>query len=500
MSTMNDLTKSLEALVKTVNENGAETRALKERVERAAQPVYPAGATPSEVFGVPSVRKGENVMGSRGFSFLKLFGVQRGLIPAEQAKIEMQVHEKLADAMCRKALGTDMEYRWFNGTKDGPSWGADGPVRMGQASTPSFLAPFGTDYLPEQVVDSQLAQEVKSLTYAGVEKADPEEVAWIRWKNYQAPQQKTYQSYLNEQLGGSLVPPPQMGELIQLFRNKEALVNAGACTIPLPPQGRIVFPTQLTATTGSQLGENAQINASNFGTGQLTLSAKKVAVLVQIPNELIRYGGPAAEALAREDMTKTLVLTADFQLLQGTGSDTSPRGLINTTGIAPISANIPGVNGDTFKAADLLQFPSAIEENNASMESWIMRPKSFYQLLQIQSGTGAGAGTGLFMFTPGRDMASGFKTVIAGMPAVNTPQISNARTKGTATNLTYILGGMFSDYLMGLFGAIEFAATTQGDTAFQYDQTWVRAILSYDGGPRHPGSFAFCDNIAAFSA
>jgi hypothetical protein len=69
------------------------------------------------------------------------------------------------------------------------------------------------------------------------------------------------------------------------------------------------------------------------------------------------------------------------------------------------------------------------------------------------------------------------------------------RSKGAASNLTYILGGMFSDVLLGMFGAIEFAATTLGDTPFVNDQTWVRGILSADVAIRHEAAIVLMDNL-----
>ncbi len=78
--------------------------------------------------------------------------------------------------------------------------------------------------------------------------------------------------------------------------------------------------------------------------------------------------------------------------------------------------------------------------------------------------------------------------------------MSQVQAKGTATNLTYILGGMWSDLLIGMFGAIEFAATTLGDTAFTNDQTWVRGILSADIQARHEVSFVLMDNLNVTSA
>ena len=90
-------------------------------------------------------------------------------------------------------------------------------------------------------------------------------------------------------------PPPEFGEIIELLRNQEALVNAGARTIQLPAQGTVVFPRITSPTTAGTYGENMPNNDSTIGTGHLTLSAKKIMSMVQVPNELFRYAGPATE-------------------------------------------------------------------------------------------------------------------------------------------------------------------------------------------------------------
>jgi hypothetical protein len=46
-----------------------------------------------------------------------------------------------------------------------------------------------------------------------------------------------------------------------------------------------------------------------------------------------------------------------------------------------------------------------------------------------------------------------------------------------------------------MFGAIEFAATTVGDTSFTNDQTWIRAILSADVAVRYPAAFLLMDQL-----
>ena len=445
----------------------------------------PAAGTPSpdQVFGkgVPWARTGEDSMGSRGFSFSKMLGLITGAIPKEQAKVEMDIAQRLNQTYVKDAgtLGYQM-------------------IGVGNR----LLAPLGTELMHDPFVSPSFRHEMKSLVAAGAPHSawDPQERAWIARKMLDTStspfmQQKAL-SWLTETSGGALVPPAEFGELIELLRNKEALVNAGAKTVPLPPQGRIQYPRQTAASLAYWVGENAPISDSTPGTGTVTLSAKKLAVRIIAPNELLRFASPAAEALLRDDMTKTLALTMDLAGLQGTGTDAQPRGVINLQHINSIASSDTHPNGDSFTGKDIYRFIAAVEESNAEFESFIMRPKSLYKYYQLRAdAVGTGDQQGLFLFNAIREAGDGVQAMLGGKKVITSTQVSQQRSKGSASNLTYIVGGMWSDLLIGMFGAIEFAAATQGDTAFANDQTWVRGILSCDIAARHDAAFVWMDNL-----
>lgn len=431
--------------------------------------------SPDQVFGLPNVRRGENTMGSRGFSFMKMIGLLTGACNKEDASVECDVHARL-----HKSMG------------DSYSYGGAGINGINR-----FLAPLATSFLAQDQVDYNFRKEMKALVSAGTEGADYEEANWIRNKLLRNQGYGTKAlSWLNELTGGALVAPPEMGELIELLRNKEALVNAGARVVPLPPQGRLKYPRQTAASNTYWVGENSPITDSNIGTGEVTLQAKKLAVLIKAPNELIRFASPAAEALMRDDMTKSLALGLDLAGLEGLGGDNRPLGIIQRQNINRINSSVQGPNGDALVANDIYRCVAAVEESNAEFEGWIMRPKTLYRYYQLRADAVAqGDKQGLFLFNLVREAGDGIQAALAGFPVTKSTQVSQIRSKGTASNLTYILGGMFSDVLIGMFGAIEFAATTMGDQSFTNDQTWVRGILSADIQLRHEAAFVLVDNL-----
>ena len=470
--------KGLEAKANRLEESVSKlTKSLEAVCDRLSKIPDRTGPTPEQVFGTPGIRRGEDAMSSRGFSFAKMVGLITGAVPKEQAKVELDVHSRL-----HNAYGDQYEY------KGG-----------GHAGINKFLAPLGTAYMEEDIVPRNFRHEMKSLVRAGIDGSMdmPDEMQWIKRKMLeQAGYGKKDLSWLDEFRGGALVPPPEYGELIELLRSKEALVNAGARVFPLPAQGRLKLPRQTAASLTYWVGENKSITSSDIGTGEVTLQAKKLAVLIKTPNELIRFASPAAEQLLRDDMTKSLALGFDLACLEGTGTDVQPRGLINMPGITTITSTKPNANGDELVGNDLYRFLSAMGEVNAEAEGFILRPKTLYKYYQLRADAiGQGDKQGMFLFNAIREPGAGTKPMLAGLPVTTSTQVSQVRSKGTSSNLTYIFCGMWSDAILGMFGAIEFAATALGDTAFQFDQTWIRGILSCDFNVRHEAAFCLMDNL-----
>lgn len=460
----------------------AETAELKTQLARAAAN-RDTGATPwkdTGLKGAPNVRTGESIMSSRGFQFGKLIGatMRDDIVPPERAKIELMMHEKLCKAIAGRGYET--------------------------SSRSSVFAPLDPDLFSEDLIPNDLYCEMKSLLVADSHKYDPDEARW--WGKKAATAATPSMSWVDQSAGGSFVAPPTFGPPIELLRNKEALLNAGATTVPLGPSGRMILPRLTAATQGGWQGENTVTTPVNAGTGSLNLSAKKVIAVVSLANELLRFGSPTTEAMIRADIFKTVALIMDKGLLDGPGSDKVPLGLVTmgTTGVVSTTAGtissssygmvvVNPTGSNQLAGQDLYNFLSGIEENNGEPTGWIMRPQMAYGIFKSRwTPYSGGTSQGGFLFDLIRGVDGTMKPAIAGLGVTKTPQVSN--TRGSGSN-TYILSGDWPDYLVAMFGAIEFAQTDQGFNLFSADQTLVRAILSCDGAPQHPGLFSIADNI-----
>jgi HK97 family phage major capsid protein len=434
-------------------------------VSRAAQ--GPPGGAVRVERRVPWVTSGPVLQDSAGYSVLKAAALALGFVGPEQAKEELHVHEQLRQL-----------------------YGGYGFVpHQGQQS---FLVPLASAHLPAFEPQGQrLREELRQKLSAATERYDPDEAAWLRRRT--SPWSKALGT-VSDSAGGTLVAGPHVGELIDLQRSLEVFSAAGAREVALPPNGRLQFPKLTAASTAYWVGEGASIPESQPATGMLSLQAKKLGVLVRLNNELLRFASPSAEGLVRYDMARAAALKADLAMLEGSGG-TQIQGLLTYPDIVVHPASAPGTNGDLFQPQDVALMESRLPDAVEAPTAWVMRKSMYAALMNRRTDAiSTGDNRGVFLF---REPQAGDPNPpkLFGTRVVRSAQVSNSRTKGSASNLTYILLGYFPDWIIARLGIMEFLASGLGDSALQNDQTVLRGIQHIDAGPRHAASFVLCDQL-----
>ena len=452
-----------------------ELKALKTQVadlEAAAR--RPDYSRARQVNGVPFTTQGP-VGEGRGFRLSKALAMVAGIAKPEDCKPELE-----ALGQFRKAL---------------ESSGYDDRTASGS----SVVIPLGSELLPLATTSSKEYRHFKSMSDADSRQYDPDYIEHMARTGTGAIK-KTAMSYLADLSGGTLVAPPVQGELIELIRPKEALLNAGATTVPLPPNGRIVYPRQTGPTTMYWVGENTEITESNPTTGQIALQAKKGGVLTTVPNELLLYASVTADAMIRNDAAKTLALGLDYAGLYGSGGAAQPKGLVSYTasnqvidymGLTPAPKGL-GTNGNTLRPEDGYRMIGLLEDRNFDFSGWIFRPTMANNITGFRSDAvtaSDAAGT----FVQGLMRMIGDRTNNSpwcGFPISKSATVRNNQTKGSSgATLTEVFGGQWEHLLIGMYGAVEFAASNQAGNSFKQDQTQIRALIHCDVVPRYEGAF-----------
>jgi len=424
--------------------------------------------TPRVERRVPWVTSGPVGRDSDGYSVLKAAAFALGYVGPDQAKEELNVHNQL-----RELYST---YGFV------PHCGAQ-----------SFLVPLASQHLPAfDGRGARLRDEVRQKMLAQADRFDPDEASWIARR---VGLRTKALGTLSDIAGGSLVPLPMMGELIDLQRNMEAFANAGAQEVALPPNGRLQFPKLSGGSTAYWVGEGTSVTESAPTTGNLDLQAKKLGIFVKVNNELLRSASPSAEGLLRHDMARTAALKADLAMLEGTGG-TQIKGLLTYSGVTSHTASTVGANGNTFEAQDVALMEGKLPDAVAAPTAWLMRKTMYAALMNRRADAVTAADQkGAFIFHPTRSAADAPPTELYVTKVVRSAQVSATRSKGAANNLTYIVLGYFPDWIVSRLGVMEFLASGLGDTALQNDQTYLRGIQHVDAGPRNPASFVVCDQV-----
>jgi HK97 family phage major capsid protein len=288
-------------------------------------------------------------------------------------------------------------------------------------------------------------------------------------------------SATNPSDGGFLVPEAFANELITPLYNSLAIMQAGARRIPMP-NGNLSIPRMDTGASVGYIGENSNAGKTQQVFGDVKLSAKKLAALIPVSNDLLRSTSIAADMFIRDDLVRQMQIKMDYTALYGIGSAHSPSGL---SGLLP-SDQIVGSSSTAFTSsipADLIGklLGANVPMNNAK---WIINGQTFAYLINLATTTGH------FLF---RDEMLEAKT-LTGVPYIISNQV--AWTDDTVDYVDIFLGD-FSDFIIGEQLGLEITSSntasyydgSSDQSSFQKDQTVIRALSTHDFAVRHTASF-----------
>lgn len=286
--------------------------------------------------------------------------------------------------------------------------------------------------------------------------------------------------------GGFLVPEEYSAEVIELLRPIAVVRSMNPVILPMPG-GNTTTPKLTGGANAHYVGENADITAADPQLGTLRLTARKLAAIVPISNDLLRFSSPQADAVVRDDMVAAIAIAEDQTFIRGPGSDFSPKGLRNWA----LSSSLIAANATVSLAntiTDLNKLVNALETANVRMlrPGWLFGPRTKNYLNTLTSAQGA------FVF---RDEMNGGK--LLGFPFRSTNNIPQNLGGGGDDSEIYLVD--FADAVIGEVPGLiidvsqEASYTVDGTnftSAFSQDQTVIRVIEQHDFGMRHDPSVA----------
>ncbi|MDB4896885.1 MAG: phage major capsid protein family [Firmicutes bacterium] len=284
--------------------------------------------------------------------------------------------------------------------------------------------------------------------------------------------------------GGALVPEEYASEVIDLLRAKAVVRAMGTPSAPMN-SGSLTMPFLSAGSTASYVGENQNISKSEPQTGNLQLSAKKLAALVPISNDLLRDASPNADTIVRNDMVRNMALREDLAFIRDNGSQYTPRGMrywadpnqVFARTKAGATSTLAEVTFDLGKAVRLL------EEANVALDrgGWIMTPRTKWYLMSLRDLNGN------LVYEPEMRLGS-----LLTYPYRTTTQVPNNLGSGGDSEVYFAdFGGLLIGENMQLeVSVFDGGAYYDGAnivSGVSQDQVVLRAIARHDFGARYRG-------------
>lgn len=274
--------------------------------------------------------------------------------------------------------------------------------------------------------------------------------------------------------GGFLIPSVLSNRIIDLARNQSVLVAAGAGTVPMT-SSTLDMARVVSDPSVAWYAENGTIAETDMTFGRMQFSAKKMACVARISNELLEDAANS-QSIIESAIGAVMALELDRTGLFGTGVG-QPLGIANTASLGSSQASIGTL-------ADYDAFLTAIFEimgYNFKPTAAIYSPRTAMKLAKLQTGI-ASDETKLI---PPDDFKALTKFVSSQVP----------NTLGGGSDSSAFVGD-FSQYLFALRSDIRLEVSREADTAFMKDQTLIRAVWRGDGQVAQSRAFGLLSGIS----
>lgn len=306
----------------------------------------------------------------------------------------------------------------------------------------------------------------------------------------------------NDETGGVLIPSAAIGDWIELLRSKLVLPKLGARVLPNLVGHRIPVPGLSSGASAAWYGEGEEPTASDIKFKARYLEPHRVASFVAVHNNLLAWSPWAVESIITEDMTAALATKIEDGLLFGQGTEDSPLGIVRDPDVNTVEIGADANNGARFSVRHVPDFEFKLEEDNLDVgddAGFVFHPsvKRYLKKEGVANYSGQSVDAGTPYMVPGISDAA-LQTLL-GYKFASTTAVPTDLVKGTDTNLTYVLFGLWRQMLLGQWGGIRLRMSKESGnsslgSAFLKDQTWIVAETLVDGIMRRPDALVVCSD------
>jgi len=261
-------------------------------------------------------------------------------------------------------------------------------------------------------------------------------------------------------LGGFLVPERLSGQIIDLARAKSVLIEAGTMTVVMDSDNLTIPKLESDATVQIKT-QNSGFTPSNMTFGARKLNTYTAGSLVKMSRELYEDAPQMVAMQLEAFLSAALATQVDAWGLNGSGS-AQPTGILQR----PISTT--GSIGQP-DWTDVSAAATRVRVANHSPLVCINHPSAQAALETIEGGDGVNAGRS-WLDRP--------------------PTLKDTRfLQTTNMDVTKMILGDFSRYVMGVRTGARVEASTVAGDAFENHQVWLKITMRFDFIPLDETAF-----------
>lgn len=280
-----------------------------------------------------------------------------------------------------------------------------------------------------------------------------------------------------------------VGGIIDVLLPRTVLANLGITRFD-NLTGNLDLPQASTQPSAGWNTENGTAAEKSPAFGKVSFSPKRLAAFIQVSNQLLRQSSNSIDAYVRQYLVNAMAQELEKAAIKGGGSN-EPTGIIGNANVNVIYAggaasNSTNANGAAIVWADVVNAMKAVESNNAMGQAYLTNPlvKAALQTTPRQS---SGV-EGNFIMQSGAGELNGY-------PMAVTTNVPSTLSKGSASDLSALIFGDFSQLCVASWGGMEltvdpFSGATAGLTNMVLNSYMDVNILQ-------PKAFAVCKDIDA---
>ena len=270
----------------------------------------------------------------------------------------------------------------------------------------------------------------------------------------------------------AILPVAISGQVIDLLRPRSVVMSLGARLVPMST-GSLVVPRITADPAAAWKNEGATDTPADGGIDGVTLSPKRLSVIVKFSQELNEDSDPALTgSILANSLAKSFAAEIDRVALVGSGTAPEPKGV---AGWVPAGNTLTSVGAASWDT--LASMAGKLTGSNAGMPNgYVMAPRTEAAIAVLKAST-----SGDYLNAP---------DWIANVPRLSTASVPINMSPGTATE---IFAGNWGELLIGM--RIAFQLQMINELYIADGKLGLRARLRADVQVAHPASFALATGV-----